>query len=82
MGFGLITNASENLRNPQKNVPRAIWLSILIVMVLYMGIAAVTLGNLSLPNVACVGGSWLAPPHLIEQQNWDERHVPFSAFHL
>lgn len=27
---------------------------------------------LSLPNVACVGGSWLAPPDLIEQQNWDE----------
>ncbi|MDE1997383.1 MAG: bifunctional 4-hydroxy-2-oxoglutarate aldolase/2-dehydro-3-deoxy-phosphogluconate aldolase [Burkholderiales bacterium] len=26
---------------------------------------------LSLPNVACVGGSWLAPAHLVREQNWD-----------
>ena len=25
---------------------------------------------LALPNVACVGGSWLAPPELIAQQQW------------
>jgi 2-dehydro-3-deoxyphosphogluconate aldolase/(4S)-4-hydroxy-2-oxoglutarate aldolase len=26
---------------------------------------------LMLANVACVGGSWLAPPELIEKENWD-----------
>ncbi len=26
---------------------------------------------LALDNVACVGGSWLAPPELIEQGDWD-----------
>ena len=26
---------------------------------------------LALPNVACVGGSWLAPNHLMASQNWD-----------
>lgn len=60
MGFGLITNASEDLRNPQKNVPRAIWLSILIVMVIYMGIAAVTLGNLPLQDVVAAKENALA----------------------
>lgn len=25
---------------------------------------------LALPNVACVGGSWLAPPELLEQGDW------------
>jgi 2-dehydro-3-deoxyphosphogluconate aldolase / (4S)-4-hydroxy-2-oxoglutarate aldolase len=25
---------------------------------------------LKLPNVVCVGGSWLAPPRLIEQRDW------------
>lgn len=25
---------------------------------------------LALPNVACVGGSWLAPPELVAQQQW------------
>jgi amino acid transporter len=51
MGFGLITNASENLKNPRKNVPRAIFLSILIVSVIYVLISLVTLGNLSLKEV-------------------------------
>ncbi|MCY7388901.1 MAG: bifunctional 4-hydroxy-2-oxoglutarate aldolase/2-dehydro-3-deoxy-phosphogluconate aldolase [Burkholderiales bacterium] len=27
---------------------------------------------LALPNVACVGGSWLAPATLIDNQDWDE----------
>lgn len=25
---------------------------------------------LALPNVACVGGSWLAPPALVKERNW------------
>ena len=29
MGFGLITNASENISNPSRNVPRAIYISII-----------------------------------------------------
>ena len=27
---------------------------------------------LSLPNVACVGGSWLTPKKAMEEGNWDE----------
>ncbi|HSH52014.1 MAG TPA: APC family permease [Bacteroidales bacterium] len=51
MGFGLITNASENLKNPRKNVPRAIFISIFIVIAIYVLISLVTLGNLSLKEV-------------------------------
>lgn len=51
MGFGLITNASENLKNPRKNVPRAIFISIAIVIIIYVLITLVTLGNLSLKEV-------------------------------
>lgn len=51
MGFGLITNASENLKDPKKNVPRAIYISIFIVIVIYVLISVVTLGNLSLKEV-------------------------------
>ncbi|MCB0753659.1 MAG: amino acid permease, partial [Ignavibacteriae bacterium] len=36
MGFGLITNASENIENPKKNVPKAIYISIGIVMIVYV----------------------------------------------
>ncbi len=51
MGFGLITNASENIKNPTKNVPRAIFISILVVMLFYVSIAVVTIGNLPLPEI-------------------------------
>lgn len=34
--------------------------------------AASSIDYLALPNVACVGGSWLAPPALIAKQDWAE----------
>jgi amino acid transporter len=51
MGFGLITNASENMKNPKRNVPLAIFISILVVMIFYVSISLVTLGNLPLADI-------------------------------
>lgn len=51
MGFGLITNASENINNPQKNVSLAIFISIFIVMIFYISISLVTVGNLPIPDI-------------------------------
>lgn len=51
MGFGLITNASENIKNPKKNVPLAIFISIFIVMIVYILISLVTIGNLPLQDI-------------------------------
>ncbi len=51
MGFGLITNASENIVNPKKNVPLSIFISILFVMLFYVLISLVTIGNLPLPDI-------------------------------
>jgi amino acid transporter len=51
MGFGLITNASENIHNPQRNVPLAIFISIFIVMIFYISISLVTIGNLPIPDI-------------------------------
>ncbi len=51
MGFGLVANASENIRNPTKNVPRAIYLSIAIVTVVYVAVALVAVGNVALPEL-------------------------------
>jgi len=51
MGFGLITNASENIEHPERNVPRAIYLSILIVTVIYVLVTVVAVGNLPLPRL-------------------------------
>ncbi len=45
-GFGLVTNASEDIENPERNVPRAIYLSLLITTLVYVGVSVVAIGNL------------------------------------
>lgn len=51
MGFGLVTNASEHLRNASRNVPRAIYFSIVIVIVVYVLVSAVAIGNLPVADI-------------------------------
>ncbi len=46
MGFGLVTNASEDIENPKKNVPLAIYISLAVVTLVYVSVALVALGNL------------------------------------
>lgn len=51
MGFGLVTNMSENMEDPQKNVPKAIIISIIIVSVIYLSVALAAVGNLPLKQL-------------------------------
>jgi len=51
MGFGLITNASENIDNASVNVPRAIYISIFMVILIYVSVSVVAIGNLSIPAI-------------------------------
>jgi len=44
-GFELIANTAESIKDPDKNLPRAYYLSVLIVIVLYILIAIVTVGT-------------------------------------
>lgn len=60
MGFGLVTNASENIKDAEKNVPRAIFLSIAIVMVVYVAVSLAAVGNLSVPDLIRAGDNALA----------------------
>ncbi|WP_456343005.1 APC family permease [Thermovibrio sp.] len=52
MGFGLITNVSENIVNPSKTVPRAIYTSIFIVMAVYILVSIAALGALPAEEIA------------------------------
>ncbi len=52
MGFGLITNVSENIKEPTKTVPRAIYASILIVMAVYIFVSVSALGALPAREIA------------------------------
>ena len=50
-GFGLITNAAEDMSNPQKTLSKALYLSVLIVILIYVSVSLATVGNLPLPDI-------------------------------
>ncbi len=60
MGFGLITNVGENIREAEKTIPRAIYTSIGIAVVVYVSVSVVAIGNLPLPRLIQVGENALA----------------------
>ncbi len=50
-GFELIANAAEDVCDPARTLPRALYASVGFVIVLYLAVAMVTLGNLSIPGI-------------------------------
>ena len=51
-GFELIANSASDIINPKKNIPRAYYWSVIFVIILYMVIAAVTVGSLPFKEIA------------------------------
>jgi amino acid transporter len=51
-GFGMMANAAANVENPARTLPRAILAAIGLVIVLYIGLAMVVLGNLPAETLA------------------------------
>lgn len=50
-GFGVVTNAAADMENPQRDLPRALTISIVTVIVLYVAIALVAFGSLSVGEI-------------------------------
>lgn len=50
-GFGLITNAAEDMEDPKKTLPRALYLSVVIVIIIYVSVSLAVTGNLSVPEI-------------------------------
>jgi amino acid transporter len=50
-GFGLITNAAEDIPDPKKTLPRALYLSVCIVIAIYVLVSFAVIGNLSVPAI-------------------------------
>jgi len=44
-GFEVISQCSEEVKNPKKNIPRAVFLSLLIVLPIYLFVAVTSLGS-------------------------------------
>jgi amino acid transporter len=51
-GFELIANASPDIINPEQNIPKAYYYSVVFVIVLYIIIALVTIGSLPFSKIA------------------------------
>ncbi|MBO0331472.1 APC family permease [[Muricauda] lutisoli] len=50
-GFELIANSAPDIENPEKNIPRAYYISIIFVVLLYIIIAVVTVGSLPFDTI-------------------------------
>jgi amino acid transporter len=50
-GFGVVTNTAADMAEPKTELPRALWIAIWSVIVLYLAIALVTFGNLPVAEV-------------------------------
>lgn len=59
-GFGLITNAAANMTNPVKSLPKALYLSVLIVIAIYIAVSITVIGNLSISEIYASGDHALA----------------------
>lgn len=46
-GFGLVTNAAADMRNPRTMLPRALYVSVILVIALYLAVAVTVTGSLS-----------------------------------
>ena len=51
-GFELIANAAPDIRSPDKNIPRAYYIAVIFVIVLYLAIAVITVGSLAFPEIS------------------------------
>ena len=51
-GFGLITNAAEDMDDPTKTLPKALYLSVLIVICIYVLVSLAVIGNLSISEIS------------------------------
>jgi amino acid transporter len=50
-GFELIANTAHDIKNPEKNLPRAYFSAVVFVIILYILIAAVAIGNLPVSKI-------------------------------
>jgi amino acid transporter len=60
LGFAIVAFSAGDLKNPEKDLPRAMYLSILITTTLYVAIALGVYGMLPLPEVIAAGDTAIA----------------------
>lgn len=60
-GYGRIATLGEEVREPQRTIPRAIIITLTITMVLYIGVVVVGIGSVGAQTLGAVTGEEVAP---------------------
>jgi len=50
-GFGLISNTAEDIDEPRKNIPRALYLAVILAMLIYVTVSLAVIGNLPISEI-------------------------------
>ncbi|MCP2519113.1 amino acid permease [SCandidatus Aminicenantes bacterium Aminicenantia_JdfR_composite] len=50
-GFGLIANAAEDVRDPKRTLSKTLYLSIAVVIIIYVDVSLTIIGNLAIPEI-------------------------------
>jgi amino acid transporter len=50
-GFGLVANAAEDMDNPRKLLPKALYLSVITVILIYIAVSVAVVGNLNIEAI-------------------------------
>jgi amino acid transporter len=50
-GFGLVTNAAGYMNDPQKTLPKALYVSVISVIIIYLAVSITVVGNLPLSEI-------------------------------
>ncbi|WP_255151633.1 APC family permease [Halorarius halobius] len=59
-GYDLITTVTEEVKNPRKNIPRAIFISLAVTVVVYLAVVTVAIGTLGAAGLAEAGEAGIA----------------------
>ncbi|MBN2168794.1 MAG: amino acid permease [Actinobacteria bacterium] len=51
-GFGLVTNTAGDMKDPVKMLPKALFLSLVLATLIYLGVSIVVSGNLTISQIA------------------------------
>lgn len=80
-GYEIIVQAGEEVKDPRRNIPKAVFLSLAIVVPIYMLVAFVTLGAVN-PGTAQATYLWLADHAELGVAEAARQFMPYGTFLL
>jgi amino acid transporter len=78
-GFGLVTNAARDMRDPRTMLPRALYTSVILVIVIYLAVAVTVTGNLSNAQIEAARDYALAEAAKPFLGEWGFRLIAIAA---